>query len=132
MMLSIIVPCFNEQEVLPFFMQEINKTLKDFQDHDIEIIFINDGSSDETLQIIKKIAQSDPRVKYVSFSRNFGKEAALYAGLRKAKGDLTAVMDADLQDPPGLLLDMCRAVEEEGYDSAAARRSSRKGEPAAR
>ncbi len=129
MLLSVIVPCFNEQEVLPFFIKEIGQTLKALQDHDMEIIFINDGSSDQTLQIIKKAAQSDPRIKYISFSRNFGKEAALYAGLRKAKGDLAAVMDADLQDPPSLLLDMCRAVEKEGYDCAAARRSSRKGEP---
>lgn len=132
MRLSIIVPCFNEQEVLPFFMEEVYKTLHCIPDHEYEIIFVNDGSKDETIRVIKNIAKADSYVRYISFSRNFGKEAALYAGLCKAKGDLIAVMDADLQDPPNLLLDMCTAVEHERYDAAAACRSSRTGEPVIR
>uniref|UniRef100_N2A3Z5 Glycosyltransferase 2-like domain-containing protein n=1 Tax=Eubacterium plexicaudatum ASF492 TaxID=1235802 RepID=N2A3Z5_9FIRM len=132
MILSIIVPCFNEQEALPCFMKEIYEILYQMPEYEFEIILVNDGSKDQTMSLIKKFAQSDPHIKYISFSRNFGKEAAIYAGLRKAVGDLTAVMDADLQDPPGLLPAMCRAVEKEGYDSAAARRSSRIGEPAIR
>ena len=131
-MLSIIVPCYNEQEALPYFMKEIYKVLHQMPEYEFEIILVNDGSKDQTMMLMKKFAQSDPRIKYISFSRNFGKEAAVYAGLCKAVGDLTAVMDADLQDPPELLPKMCRAVEKEGYDSAAARRSSRTGEPAVR
>lgn len=123
--ISIVVPCFNEEETVGIFSEEIKKNLKGF---DYEIIFVNDGSSDNTLDNIKKIADSN--IKYISFSRNFGKESAIYAGLKNAKGDLVAVMDADLQDPPSLLPEM---IEEIGdYDIVATRRVSRAGEPVIR
>lgn len=125
-LLSIVVPCFNEEESVRIFLDEIEKELKD---HDFEIIFINDGSSDNTLSTIKYLAKNNPNINYISFSRNFGKESAIYAGLENAKGDLIAVMDADLQHPPTLLGEMIEAITEEGYDIAAARRVSRKGEP---
>ena len=99
------------------------------KDTDFEVIFINDGSADDTLKVIKKLADANSNVKYISFSRNFGKEAGIYAGLSHAKGDLVALMDADLQHPPAMLPEMIKAVTEEGYDVAAARRVSRKGEP---
>ena len=129
--LSIIVPCYNEQETLPFFMDAIDRISSQPQlaEKDLEILFVDDGSTDHTLGSMKKLAGTDRRVRYISFSRNFGKEAALYAGLQRARGDLVAVMDVDLQDPPSLLPDMCKAVEAEGYDVAAARRVDRKGEP---
>lgn len=125
-LLSIVVPCFNEEETVGIFLGEVGNVL---EDHDFEVIFINDGSSDGTLKIIKELADANPNVKYISFSRNFGKEAGIYAGLTHAKGDLVALMDADLQHPPSLLPEMISAVTEEGYDAAAARRVSRKGEP---
>lgn len=125
-LLSVVVPCFNEEESVRIFLGEIEKELKD---HDFEIIFINDGSSDNTLSTIKYLAKNNPNVNYISFSRNFGKESAIYAGLENARGDLIAVMDADLQHPPTLLGEMIKAITEEGYDIAAARRVSRKGEP---
>jgi len=131
-LITIIIPCYNESEGLPVFMQEMTSIMKRMQDQDFEIIFINDGSSDDTLSVIKNLSEQDNRVKYISFSRNFGKEAAIYAGLRNVHGDLAVVMDADLQDPPGLLPQMYQAVEKEGYDSAAARRIDRKGEPPVR
>ena len=99
------------------------------RDCEFEILFVNDGSKDRTLELMKELAEKDGRVKYISFSRNFGKEAAIYAGLEHASGDLVAIMDADLQDPPRLLPEMYRAVTEEGYDSVATRRVTRKGEP---
>ncbi len=129
MKLTAIIPCFNEEAALHFFYAEMSKTMQQMQDVDFELLFIDDGSKDRTLQEIKKLAAADARVKYVSFSRNFGKEAAIYAGLEHSDGDLTAIMDADLQDPPSLLPQMYRAIVEEGYDSVATRRVNRKGEP---
>lgn len=125
-LLSIVVPCYNEEESVENFLVEVQNVLKG---RDFEVIFINDGSSDDTLKTIKGLAEKNPNVKYISFSRNFGKEAAIYAGLNHAKGDLIGLMDADLQHPPKLLPEMISAIEDEGYDAAAARRVSRKGEP---
>lgn len=132
-LLSIIVPCLNEEEAIPFFYDEIIKTKAQFDneegDVDFELIFVDDGSTDGTMKVIKDLKEKDDSIHYVSFSRNFGKEAALYAGFVKSKGDYIVCMDADLQDPPALLLDMYRAITVEGYDSAATRRYTRKGEP---
>lgn len=125
-LLSIVVPCFNEAESVTLFNQEIQKELENVN---FEVIFINDGSDDDTLKIIKGLAQKYGSIKYISFSRNFGKESAIYAGLQNAKGNLICVMDADLQHPPKLLREMISAITEEGYDIAGARRVSRKGEP---
>lgn len=125
--LSIIVPCFNEDEVLNLFYSELKKIINQL-DYQTEIIFINDGSTDATLQVIKELSSIDNRVKYISFSRNFGKEAAILAGFEKSKGDLVVMMDSDLQDPPKLLPEMIHYIEE-GYDSVATRRVSRIGEP---
>ena len=129
MKLTAIVPCYNEEAAIPYFQEEIDRVLSGMPGLALELIYINDGSRDGTLEIIKKMAKKDDRVKYLSFSRNFGKEAAIYAGLQNASGDLVAIMDADLQDPPSLLPKMYQAIVEEGYDSAAARRVDRKGEP---
>ncbi|MDY4997218.1 MAG: glycosyltransferase family 2 protein [Bacilli bacterium] len=127
--LSIIVPCYNEELALPFFYQEIDKVSKELKELNFELIFINDGSKDKTLEVLKEYHQKDKRVKYISFSRNFGKEAAMYAGLEHAKGDYVTIMDADLQDPPSLLKEMYRLAEEEGYECIGTRRVTRKGEP---
>ena len=128
-LVSVIVPCFNEEEALPYFYDEIVKISKLMQDVDFEFIFVNDGSKDKTLSVIKNLAKKDSRVKYISFSRNFGKEAAIYAGFQNCIGDYAVLMDADLQDPPHLLPEMYKAIVEEGYDSVATRRVTRKGEP---
>lgn len=124
--LSIVVPCFNEEESIGIFLKEIQNVLNDY---DYEIIYVNDGSEDNTLKNIKEIADSNSNIRYISFSRNFGKESAIYAGLKNASGDLICVMDADLQHPPSLLPEMIEAITKEDYDIAAARRVSRKGEP---
>lgn len=129
MKLSIIVPCFNEAAVLPLFYGEIKKILNGLTNYDSEIIFVDDGSSDETQNTVKSFAFDDDKVKYISFSRNFGKEAAMLAGLRNADGDYVAIMDADMQDPPALLPDMIKILETGEYDSVATRRADRKGEP---
>lgn len=127
---SCIVPCFNEEEVIPIYYKEMQKVRKQEEGKiDFEIIFIDDGSKDKTLEVIKKLNEQDDSVHYVSFSRNFGKEAALYAGLEHAKGEYVVTMDVDLQDPPYLIPEMIRCIEEEGYDSVATRRMTRKGEP---
>ena len=128
-LISVIVPCYNEQEVLHMFYDEISRVAGEMSAYDFEFIFVNDGSRDNTLKICKELAEKDERVKYISFSRNFGKEAGIYAGFEKSKGDLVCMMDADLQDPPALLPEMVKAIEEEGYDSVATRRVTRKGEP---
>ena len=128
-LISLVVPCYNEEQSLPYFWKETTAVMRQMDYLDFEVIFVDDGSRDKTLEILRALAASDSRVKYLSFSRNFGKEAAMYAGLEHAKGDYAAVMDADLQDPPALLADMYRAVTQEGYDSAATRRVTRKGEP---
>lgn len=131
--LSVIVPCYNEEENVPYFYEELMKQNSYFKDKDIEfeIIYVNDGSKDKTVEEVKKLHEKDERVHLVSFSRNFGKEAAIYAGLSKAKGDFAVLMDADLQDPPAMLPEMYSYIEE-GYDSVATRRVNRKGEPVIR
>ena len=127
--LSLIVPCYNEEEALPFFYAEVDKISALLNGYEVEMLFVDDGSKDKTLEVVKELAKKDKRVKYLSFSRNFGKEAAMYAGFCNVTGDLVAVMDADMQDPPSLLPKMIQIIEEEGYDSVATRRVTRKGEP---
>lgn len=127
-MISLIVPCFNEQEALPIFYKEIKKILITME-CSYEILFVNDGSKDHTLEIIKELANGDESVKYLSFSRNFGKEAAMYAGFCNACGDYVAVMDADMQDPPSLLPEMVKILDTGEYDSVATCRLNRAGEP---
>lgn len=126
-LISIVVPCYNEEESLPIFYDEISKVLLKIDDN-YEIILINDGSKDNTLKIMKDLADKDKHVSYFSFSRNFGKESAMYAGLCNAKGDYVTIMDADMQDPPSLLPEMLRIIKEEDYDSVATRRVTREGE----
>lgn len=127
---SCIVPCFNEEEVIPIYYEEMQKVRKQEAGKiDFEIIFIDDGSKDKTLEVVKKLSEQDDSVHYVSFSRNFGKEAALYAGLEHARGEYVVTMDVDLQDPPHLIPEMIKCIEEEGYDSVATRRVTREGEP---
>lgn len=130
-LLSVIVPCYNEQENIADFYVELMKNEKFFNEQgvDIEMIFVNDGSKDNTVEEVKKLHEKDGRVHLINFSRNFGKEAGMYAGLQKSKGDFVVIMDCDLQDPPALLPDMYKAIAEEGYDSVATRRVTRKGEP---
>ena len=127
--ISVVVPYYNEQESIPYFYEEIKRIEQKLADYEFEIILIDDGSSDDTLKIAKNLAGKDSQIKYVSFSRNFGKEAAIYAGLRYSSGDFVVMMDADLQDPPSLLPELLNALVEEGFDSAATRRVTRKGEP---
>ncbi|MGO3728303.1 MAG: glycosyltransferase family 2 protein [Enterococcus viikkiensis] len=130
-MLSIIVPCFNEEEAIPLFFVEMERVKKSVI-HDFEYIFINDGSSDRTLEKLRELAQLHTYVRYISFSRNFGKEAALYAGLQAAKGNLITVMDVDLQDPPELLPRMIEMIETSDIDCVGTRRVDRTGEPSIR
>lgn len=127
--ITVIVPCYNEEEALHYYYEEMTRVMSLMGTYDFELLFVNDGSKDQTLNIIKKLAKNDKRIKYISFSRNFGKEAAMYAGFENSTGDYVCLMDADLQDPPNLLPEMVKAIEEEGYDSAATRRVTRKGEP---
>lgn len=127
-MISVIVPCFNEEEAIPLFFAEMEKTKKEIA-HDFEYIFINDGSKDGTLEVLRELARKHKTVRYISFSRNFGKEAALYAGLQASKGDLVTVMDVDLQDPPELLPQMVEMIETTDIDCVGTRRADRKGEP---
>lgn len=127
--ISIIVPCYNEEESMPLFYDEICKVASSFKKVDFEFIFVNDGSRDRTLEIARELANSDKRVRYISFSRNFGKEAAILAGLEYSVGDYVAIMDADLQDPPSMLHEMYDGIKNDGYDCVATRRVSRKGEP---
>jgi len=130
--LSCIIPCYNEEAALPYFLQEIRKVANNMSTTfqlDFEILFINDGSRDKTLQILRRAAQEDKRIRYISFARNFGKEAAMYAGFQNCTGDYAAVMDADMQDPPSLLPEMYQTLQSGEYDSVATRRVTRKGEP---
>lgn len=127
--LSVVVPCYNEQEALPIFYNEIIQVANSLGNLEFEFIFVNDGSKDKTLVEMKKLRQGDTRVHYISFSRNFGKEAAIYAGMKKSTGDYVVLMDVDLQDPPHLIIEMYEAVINEGYDCVATRRTTRKGEP---
>ncbi len=131
-LVSVVVPCYNEQEVLPMFYEEITKVTDrmsvDFPELEFEFLFINDGSKDKTLEILRTLADRDKRVRYISFSRNFGKESGMYAGLKNARGDYVVVMDADLQHPPAFLPEMYRYVKDGEYDCATTRRINRKGE----
>lgn len=127
-MISLIVPCYNEQEALPVFYEEVTKVASKLT-QEYEIIFVDDGSKDETLSELKLLATKDSHITYISFSRNFGKESAMYAGFCNARGNYVAVMDADMQDPPALLPEMLDILESGEYDSVATRRVSRNGEP---
>lgn len=130
--ISIIVPCYNEEDSLPYFYQAIVLISQKMSEQEFEFLFINDGSTDSTLNLIKEYSNKDKRVKYISFSRNFGKEAGLYAGLQYATGDYVAVIDADLQDSPNLLETMYKEIKTGKYDCVATRRTTRGGEPAIR
>ncbi len=127
--ISVIVSCYNEEKTVPLFYEEMERVSKEFENVEFEYIFVNDGSKDDTLKILKELHQRDNKVRYVSFSRNFGKEAAMFAGLEAAEGDYVTLMDADLQDPPALLKEMFDSIKNEGYDCVATRRVTRKGEP---
>lgn len=127
--ISIIVPCYNEEATLPVLYRELEKITTEMSSFAFEYIFVNDGSSDSTFSMLQEMAEKDEKVKYISFSRNFGKEAALFAGLSNAKGDYVATMDADMQDPPSLLPEMVRYLETGEYDNVATRRVNRIGEP---
>ena len=127
--ISIVVPCYNEEETISLFYKEINKLTTKMIDAIFEILFVDDGSDDNTLKIIKQLYLKDKRIKYLSFSRNFGKEAAMYAGLSNASGDFVTLMDADLQDPPEMLIEMYNILKNEDYDQVGTRRFNRRGEP---
>ena len=128
--ITLIVPCYNEEQALPHFFSEVFRVADEMKEKaEIELLLVDDGSKDDTLKVLRDFAEKDSRVKYISFSRNFGKEAAMYAGFCNAKGDYVAVMDADLQDPPALLPQMFELLESGEYDSVATRRVSRVGEP---
>ena len=132
--ISIIVPSYNEEKSIPFFYEAICAEREKFKqiDVELELIFVDDGSKDRTLDVVKELHGRDGQVHYISFSRNFGKEAGIYAGLEHATGDYLVLMDADLQDPPSYLMEMYKAIKEEGYDSVATRRVDRIGEPVIR
>ena len=127
--LSIVVPCYNEEETVSSFYNELKHTLKKLKDLNYEIIFVDDGSTDNTLNEITNLRKKDKNIRYISFSRNFGKEAAMYAGLEYSKGDFVSIIDSDLQDPPELLIDMYNYIKKEDYDCVATRRINRNGEP---
>lgn len=127
--ISLIIPCFNEEEVLGILYDELNKVTNQMDGYEFEFLFVDDGSKDKTLSILKGFSEEDDRVVYLSFSKNFGKEAAMYAGFCNATGEYVAVMDADMQDPPSLLPEMMTYLESGEYDSVATRRVSRQGEP---
>lgn len=128
MLLSLVIPCYNEQESLPVFYKEVTRAMQGME-CEYELLFVDDGSKDKTLSVLKALAEKDEHVTYLSFSRNFGKEAAMYAGFCNVHGDYVAVMDADMQDPPSLLPRMLEILQSGKYDSVATRRSSRSGEP---
>ncbi len=128
MKISIIVPCYNEEEMIELYYKEMQKVMKKLEKTEFELIFINDGSTDKTLDILRKLSKNKD-VRYISFSRNFGKEAGIYAGLKYATGDYVGLMDVDLQDPPEMLIEMYNTLEEKEYDCVATRRVSREGEP---
>ena len=130
--ISVVVPCYNEQGALPFYYDKMKEVMALLPELSFEIIIVDDGSTDGTLEVTKQLAKSDDRIRYISFSRYFGKEAAMYAGLKNASGKYTAIMDADLQDPPEMLPEMYRVITEEGYDAVGTRRVTRKGEPPVR
>ena len=128
-LISVIVPCYNEASALPYFFEEIDKVIASMPEYAFEAIYVDDGSADSTLEVVRERASKDPQTRYVSFSRNFGKESAMLAGLKSAKGDYAVIMDADLQDPPSLLPEMMKLLNEKKCDSVATRRGNRKGEP---
>lgn len=128
-LLTIIVPCYNEEEAIPHFYKAIQEIEPKLSQVDIEMLFIDDGSRDRTLEVCKELRVTDKRVRYVSFSRNFGKESGIYAGLKHSKGDYVVIMDVDLQDPPALLPEMLGYIESGEYQCVATRRVDRKGEP---
>lgn len=130
--ISIIVPCYNEQETVETFYKTICGVANDMNAVDFEYIFVDDGSSDKTLSILKNLAGQDSRVKYIAFSRNFGKEGAMYAGMKNSSGDYVVIMDVDLQDPPSLLPEMYAVIKSGDYDCAATRRANRRGEAVVR
>lgn len=127
--ITLIVPCYNEEASLPIFYSAVCDVAQQMSEYDVSLLLVNDGSKDRTLSIMRELAEKDSRVQYISFSRNFGKEAAMYAGFCNAKGDYVAVMDADMQDPPSLLPQMLEILETQEYDSVATRRVNREGEP---
>ena len=130
--MSLIIPCYNEEQSVTILYNEIDRVSRELPGYELEMLFVDDGSKDDTLKIVKSFAVRDPRVKYLSFSRNFGKEAAMYAGFCNASGSLVAVMDADMQDPPSLLPKMVKILESGQWDSVATRRVTRRGEPPVR
>ena len=130
--LTLIVPCYNEEAALPVFCERVDAVVSALPQVEAEFLFVDDGSTDATLPFLRALAERDRRVRYLSFSRNFGKEAAMYAGLQAATGDLVAILDADLQDPPELLEEMLPLIRSGQYDCVAVRRVTRKGEPAIR
>ena len=130
--ITVIVPCFNEQDALPIYYKEMCRVMHKMPEVEIEMLFVDDGSTDRTLSVMKDLNSLDEKCKYLSFSRNFGKEAAIYAGLKNATGDYVAIMDVDLQDPPELLPQMYQILEAGEYDNVATKRSTRKGEPVIR
>lgn len=132
MKLSLVIPAYNEEESIPIFYKETQNIISDLPNMEVEYLFVDDGSGDNTLEVLRDLNKRDAQVHYISFSRNFGKEAAIYAGLENANGDYVAIMDADLQDPPALIPEMLRIVIEEGYDCVGTRRIDRKGEPVIR
>ena len=125
--ISLIIPCHNEEESVPLFYEEANRITNKMKNVDFEMIFVNDGSKDNTLEVLRKLAKKDKRVRYISFSKNFGKEAGMYAGLEAATGDYAAIMDADLQDPPEMLIEMYDTLCNEDYDCVALYTKSHKG-----
>ena len=129
---TLIVPCYNEEESLPIFYNEVCSVARDIENYELTLLLVNDGSKDRTLSIMRELAEKDSRIHYLSFSRNFGKEAAMYAGFCNCTGELVAVMDADMQDPPSLLPQMIKILETGEYDSVATRRADRTGEPVIR
>ena len=130
--ISIVVPCYNEEDALQYFYAEVVKLAREMPAIVYEFVFIDDGSKDKTLSLLKEMQSQDGRIKYLSFSRNFGKESAIFAGLKNSSGDYVAIIDADLQDPPILIKDMYHIITDEGYDCVATRRTTRKGEPPVR
>ena len=128
-LITIVVPCYNEEKALPYYYNKMKEIMQKMEHVNFEIILVNDGSTDGTVSEMKKLAQKDDRIKYIILSRNFGKEAAMYAGFEYSKGDYIGVMDADLQDPPDLLEDMYNELKKGEYDCVATRRTTRKGEP---
>ena len=131
-LISLVVPCYNEEESLIYLYKEIKKVSYELSEYDMEFIFVDDGSRDGTLRVLKQLSSEDSRIKYISFSKNFGKESAMYAGLCTSHGDFVAILDADMQDPPMLLPEMIEKLESQDFDSVATRRVTRKGEPVIR